>query len=180
MSDQRDHLGDKLHLAEVARENQWARERDAEIIDRLRRKYLKSINCPQCGERLDARVAIGVGGMACPSHHGAWADEEALEQLRARLENAVAIHHESLGETVFASLSTIVEDLRHRHLNEIDCPDCGARLEAKAATGKGAAGLAGMACRNRHGAWIDQDMLREIRRRLDTAVGMQSGGETRK
>jgi hypothetical protein len=103
-----------------------------------------------------------------------------LSSFARALENAVAIHHESLGETVFACLSTIVEDLRHRHLNEIDCPDCGARLEAKAATGKGAAGLAGMACRNRHGAWIDQDMLREIRRRLDTAVGMQSGGETRK
>jgi hypothetical protein len=67
-------------------------------------------------------------------------------------------------------LSTIVEALRHRHPYEIDCPDCDARLEAKAATGKGAAGLAGMACPNRHGAWIDQDMLREIRRRLDTAI----------
>ena len=180
MSDERDRLGDKLHLAEAARENQWAHQRDAEIIDRLRRKYLKPINCPQCGERLDARVAIGVGGMACPSHHGAWADREALEQLRVRLENAAAIHHESLGETVFASLSAIVEDLRHRHPNEIDCPDCGARLEAKAATGKGEARLAGMACPNRHGAWIDRDMLREIRERLDTAAGMPSGSETRK
>jgi hypothetical protein len=64
MSDQRDRLGDKLHLAEVARENQWARQRDAEIIDRLRQKYLKPINCPQCKERLDARVAIGVGARA--------------------------------------------------------------------------------------------------------------------
>jgi Zn-finger nucleic acid-binding protein len=118
--------------------------------------------------------------MACPSHHGAWADREALEQLRVRLENAAAIHHESLGETVFASLSAIVEDLRHRHPNEIDCPDCGARLEAKAATGKGEARLAGMACPNRHGAWIDRDMLREIRERLDTAAGRESGTETRK
>lgn len=180
MSDQRDRFGDKLHLAEAARENQWARQRDAEIIDGLRQKYLKPIKCPQCGERLDARVAIGVGGMACPSHHGAWADGKALEQLRARLQNAAAIHHDSLGETVFLGLSTIVEDLRHRHANEIDCPDCGVRLEAKAATGKGAAGLVGMACPNRHGAWIDQDMLREIRRRLDTATERQSGGQARK
>ena len=56
MSNQGDRLGDKLHLAEVARENQWARQRDAEIIDRLRQKYLKPINCPQCGERLGARM----------------------------------------------------------------------------------------------------------------------------
>jgi hypothetical protein len=85
------------------------------------------------------------------------------------LENAAAIHHESLGETVFVGLSTIVESLRLWHPNEIDCPDCGARLEARAATGKGEAGLAAMSCPNRHGAWIDQDMLREIRTRLDTA-----------
>ena len=180
MSDEKDRLGDKLHHAEMARENQWARQRDAEIIERLRRKYVKAINCPQCGDRLDARVAIGVGGMACPSHHGAWADGEALEQLRARLENAAAIHHESLGEKVFVGLGEIVEDLRHRHPKEIDCPDCGARLDARAAITPGAAGLAGMACPNRHGAWVDQDILREIRKRLDTAAGTHSGGETRK
>lgn len=180
MSDEKDHLGDKLHQAEMARENQWARQRDAEIIERLHRKYVKAINCPQCGDRLDARVAIGVGGMACPSHHGAWADDEALERLRARLENAAAIHHESLGEKVFVGLGEIVENLRHRYPKEIDCPDCGARLEAKAAISRGAAGLAGMACPNRHGTWIDQDMLREIRKRLDTAAGTHSSGETRK
>jgi len=182
MSDEKDRLGDKLHQAEVARENQWARQRDAEIIERLRRKYVKAIKCPQCGDRLGARVALAVGGMACPSHHGAWADEEALEQLRARLENAAAIHHESLGEKVFVGLGEIVEDLRHRHPKEkeIDCPDCGARLEAEAAISRGAAGLAGMVCPNRHGAWIDQDMLREIRERLDTAAGTHSSGESRK
>jgi Zn-finger nucleic acid-binding protein len=177
MSDEKDRLGDKLRQAEMARESQWARQRDAEIIERLRRKYVEPINCPQCGDRLDARVAIGVGGMACPSHHGAWADGEALEQLRARLGNAAAIHHESLGEKVFVGLGEIVEDLRHRHPKEIDCPVCGARLDAKAAISRGAAG---MVCPNRHGAWIDQDMLREIRKRLDTAAGTHSSGETRK
>src|SRR5271165_5404778 len=104
MSDEKDRLGDKLHQAEVARENQWARQRDAEIIERLRRKYVKAIKCPQCGDRLGARVALAV--------------EEALEQLRARLENAAAIHHESLGEKVFVGLGEIVEDLRHRHPKE--------------------------------------------------------------
>jgi hypothetical protein len=37
-----------------------------------------------------------------------------------------------------------------------------------------------MACPNRHGAWIDQDMLREIRKRLDTAAGTHSISEPRK
>src|SRR5260370_9462156 len=86
MSDEKDRFGDKLHQAEMARENQWARQRDAEIIERLRRKYVKPVNCPQCGERLDTRVAIGVGGMACPSHPVAWADRERLDQVCRRLE----------------------------------------------------------------------------------------------
>ncbi len=64
MADEKDRLGDKLHHAERAREDQWARQRDEEIIERLRRKYVKPIHCPQCGKNLDARVAIGVGGMA--------------------------------------------------------------------------------------------------------------------
>ena len=174
MADEKDRLGDKLHHAERAREDQWARQRDDEIIERLRRKYVKPIHCPQCGRNLDARVAIGVGGMACPLHHGAWGDEEALMQIAARLKNAAAIHHESFGEKAFIHVSERVEDLRHKHPKEIDCPDCGARLAAKAAISPGGEGLVGMACPRRHGAWIDQNMLDEIRRRLDFAAGVES------
>jgi Zn-finger nucleic acid-binding protein len=108
--------------------------------------------------------------MACPSRHGAWADWETLEQLRARLENAAAIHPESLGAKVF---DEIVDELSHRHPKEIDCPDCGSRLAARAAIAPGSAGLAGMACPKNHGAWIDQDMLAEIRNRLDSAAGAE-------
>ena len=119
MADQKDRLGDKLHHAERAREDQWARQRDEEIIERLRRKYVKPIHCPQCDKNLDARVAIGVGGMACPFHDGAWGDAEALRQIVARLKNAAAIHHESLGEKAFIRVSELVEDLRHKHPKEI-------------------------------------------------------------
>jgi Zn-finger nucleic acid-binding protein len=174
MIDQKDRLGDKIHDAEMARENQWARQRDEEILERLRRKYVKAINCPQCGKTLDARVAIGLGGMACPDHHGAWADRVTLDQLTLRLKNAAGIRHESLGEKVFGGLAGVVEDLRRRHPSEIDCPDCGLRLDAKTALSEGALGLAGMACPNRHGAWIDQDMLAEIRKRLDVAADSRS------
>src|SRR5215510_10347518 len=97
--------------------------------------------------------------MSCPDHHGAWADSETLVHIDLRLENAEAIHHESLGEKVFVSVARLVEDLRHKHPAEIDCPDCGVKLHANAAMTRGAAGLAGMACPNRHGAWIDQDAL---------------------
>ena len=176
MADEKDRLGDKLHQVEMARENQWARQQDAELLEKLRRKYAKPIHCPQCGKTLDARVAIGVGGMACPDHHGAWGDDEALMQLAARLENAAAIHHGSLGEKVAVELGTLVEEMRHRHPTEIDCPDCGARLAPRAAIAPGTGGLAGMDCPNQHGAWIDQDMLAEIRKRLDVAAATHSEG----
>ena len=170
MADEKDHLGGKLRDIEKAREDQWAHQQDQEILQRLRSKYARKVNCPQCGKTLDARVAIGVGGMACPDHHGAWADSDALNQLAMRLKNAAAIHHESMGEKVFEGVTEIVEDLRHKHPTEIDCPDCGQRLLPRAAVSEGAGGLAGMACPNRHGAWIDHDMLAEIRKRLDAAV----------
>jgi len=170
MADEKDRLGDKLRQVERAREDQWAAKRDAELLEKLRHKYSKPIHCPLCGKTLDARVAIGVGGMACPDHHGAWGDDEALMQLAGRLANAAAMHRQSLDEKVAGELGTLVEEMRHRHPTEIDCPDCGARLSAKAAVAPGAGGLAGMACPNRHGAWIDQDVLAEIRKRLDAAA----------
>jgi len=169
MSEEKDRFGEKIRQAEIARENQWARQRDEEILERLRKKYVKAIKCPQCSKNLDARVAIGVGGMACPQHHGAWADRETLDQLIWRLKNAGAIQRDSRAEQALKGPTKIVEDVRHKHPNEIDCPDCGVRLEARAAVSEGAAGLAGMACSKSHGAWIDQDMLAEIRKRLEVS-----------
>jgi Zn-finger nucleic acid-binding protein len=170
MADEKDRLGDKLYQAERGREDQWARQRDAEIIERLRRKYSKAIHCPRCGKSLDARVAIGVGGMACRDHHGAWGDQETLMQIVARLKNAAAIAPKSFSKGISTELQQLIEDERHRHPQEIDCPDCGTRLDAEAALSPGAQGLAGMACPKGHGAWLDEDMLTEIRKRLDVAA----------
>lgn len=171
MADEKDRFGEKLHQAERGREDQWARQHDAEIIERLRQKYANAIHCPQCGKSLDARVAIGVGGMACPDHHGAWGDQESLRQIEARLKNAAAIVRKSSAKKNSTKPGMLVEEERHRHPREIDCPDCGTRLSAEAAISPGAEGLAGMACPDGHGAWLDQDMLAEIRRRLDFAAG---------
>jgi len=44
--DEKDHLGDKIHVAEMAHENQWARQSNEEILARLRRKYIKAMHCP--------------------------------------------------------------------------------------------------------------------------------------
>lgn len=172
MADEKDRLGDKLHQAERASEDQWARRQDAEIIERLRRKYLKKpIPCPQCGKNLGAMVAIGLGGMACPDHHGAWGDQETLKQIATRLKNAVALRRDAQEEGVSIPLGKLAAELGRKHPAEIDCPDCGSSLEAEAAISPGAVGLTGMACPKRHGAWIDEDMLAEIRKRLDAATG---------
>ena len=169
MADEKDRLGDKFHQAGRAREDQWARQLDAEIIERLRRKYAKPIHCPQCDKNLDARVAIGLGGMACPKDHGAWADDETLRWLAARLKNVAAIRQDSAAEKPYIRVGELADELHHKHPAEIHCPDCGSRLEAEAAVSTGAVGLTGMACPKQHGAWIDHDVLVEIRRRLDTA-----------
>jgi len=44
MVEEKDRFGDKIHAVELARENQWARQRDEEILERLRRKYVKTIS----------------------------------------------------------------------------------------------------------------------------------------
>jgi Zn-finger nucleic acid-binding protein len=139
-------------------------------MERLRRKYLKSIPCPQCGKNLGAVVAIGLGGMACPDYHGAWGDQDTLKQLVARLRNAAALRHEAQEGDVSIPVGRLAAELSRKHPAEIDCPDCGSRLEAEAAISAGAVGLTGMACPKQHGAWIDQDMLAEIRKRLDAVT----------
>jgi Zn-finger nucleic acid-binding protein len=174
MSNEKDRLGEILHQAGKARENQWAVQRDAEILKRLREKYLKPIVCPQCGKSLSAEVAFGLGEMACPHHHGAWADNETVTQMTNRLATIGATHHESLGERisagVVAGVAKIIEEFQHHH-HEIDCPECGARLGPKATISADADGLSGMACPNGHGVWLDHEMLVELRHRLKASEG---------
>ena len=166
MADEGDRLGRMLQQAEKAREDQWARQRDEEILQRLREKYVKHINCPVCGEQLDPRAALGLGGMACPRRDGAWLDPDTLEKLRMRLRNAAAIHHEGLGEKVFTAVGEVIEGLRRAHPQGLNCPQCATRLDPKAE-----GGLGGMACPNRHGVWLDRNTLEQIRSRLDEAGG---------
>jgi Zn-finger nucleic acid-binding protein len=167
VSDEKDRLGQTLHHRGKVIEDSWARQHDEEIIAKLREKYSKPIKCPICGQQLDARVAVGLGGMACPLLHGAWLTTATLEAVRVRLANAEAAHHAGLGEKISQGIQEIVEGLHKIHPTEIDCPDCGARLEARAAEARGEAGLGGMVCPNRHGAWLDHATLEKIRGRLD-------------
>ena len=38
MADEKDRLGSKLHDVEKARENQWARQRDVELLEKMRKR----------------------------------------------------------------------------------------------------------------------------------------------
>jgi Zn-finger nucleic acid-binding protein len=168
MSDEKDRLGQALYNREKAIEDNWARQRDQEIIAKLRERYTKPIKCPTCGEQLEAHCAIGLGGMSCPKHHGAWLPSPTLEALRARLANAAAAHHEGVGEKIFEAVQEIVDGLLKIHPKDIPCPECNSKLEARAAVAYGSIGLGGMACPNQHGAWLDHVTMEKIRGRLDS------------
>jgi uncharacterized protein YbaR (Trm112 family) len=78
--DNKDRLGSKLHDVEKAREDQWARQRDTDLIEKMR-KRLSQTACPHCKEFLVAKTEHGVSMHACPAGHGAWLDEPALKAL---------------------------------------------------------------------------------------------------
>lgn len=83
MNDQKDRLGDKIRAAEAAREDQWARQRDAQLLTALRER-LNAMLCPQCKAALGAQTEHGIDLLACPNDHGAWVDRETLAQLMAQ------------------------------------------------------------------------------------------------
>jgi hypothetical protein len=82
LSDQKDRLGDKIRAAEAAREDQWARQRDAQLLMALRER-LNAMLCPLCKAALGAQTEHGIDLLACPNDHGAWIDRNTLVRLMA-------------------------------------------------------------------------------------------------
>lgn len=97
MPDEKDRLGDKLHNLEKAREDQWAAQRDRELLDKLRRKQTElkeavkaatetiGVLCPRCHRQLVKSEKAGVTMLSCQAEDGAWVDESELEKLLQRL-----------------------------------------------------------------------------------------------
>jgi Transcription factor zinc-finger len=81
MADQKDRFGERLHDAEAARENQWAKQRDAELLGKMREKMAANLACPHCQHALEAQVKNGIEFYACPSGHGAWLEHATIERL---------------------------------------------------------------------------------------------------
>ena len=85
MSDgEKDRFGNKLRDVEAARENEWARKRDQELLAKLREKGAK-VACPECGTELAMEADSGLGGMACPQRHGTWFTWDTVVKMMERL-----------------------------------------------------------------------------------------------
>ena len=80
MADEKDRLGSKLRDVEKAREDQWARQHDAELLE-LMRKRLSETACPQCKQFLVPKTDHGIAMHSCPQGHGAWLDAATLKTV---------------------------------------------------------------------------------------------------
>ena len=78
MADEKDRFGQKISDVERARENQWARQHDEELLEKMRHKAQASIVCPQCGKGLIEHKHREIHYLACPDHHGAWLGPQAM------------------------------------------------------------------------------------------------------
>ena len=85
MEDQKDRFGDKLRDLEKVREDQWAREQDQALIEKMRARQHTELHCPRCAAPLVVQPGGEVAAMACPNGHGAWLEPAALERLSARV-----------------------------------------------------------------------------------------------
>jgi hypothetical protein len=77
----KDRLGERFHDIQKAREDQWARQQDEELIEKMRQRH-PHMKCPQCGNLLDPEEEIGVGAMVCLKHHGLWLDWDMVQRVR--------------------------------------------------------------------------------------------------
>lgn len=84
-NDERDRFGQKLHDVEAARENEWARKHDQELLEKMRAKKSAEVTCPECDQKLVPDSEHGTDGMICPERHGAWFSWDAIVKMINRL-----------------------------------------------------------------------------------------------
>ena len=95
--DEKDRLGNKLRDLEKAREDQYAAEKDRELLDKLRQKKAElkkvaaeatatmGVMCPRCHRGLVPELHGNVTLMVCPDKDGAWLDAGALKAFMAAI-----------------------------------------------------------------------------------------------
>jgi len=85
---EKDKLGEKLQDVEAARENEWARKHDQELLEKMRHKFKAGASCPECKEELVPNAEQGIGGMVCPKRHGAWFGWDTVLEIMDGLAHA--------------------------------------------------------------------------------------------
>jgi hypothetical protein len=81
MDDQKDRFGDKIRDLEKVREDQWAREQDRALLEKIRARQGAALHCPKCGALLVAQAIGELTIMACANGDGGWLDGPVLEKL---------------------------------------------------------------------------------------------------
>jgi hypothetical protein len=81
MDDQKDRFGDKIHDLEKVREDQWARDQDRALLEKMRARQGSTLHCPRCEAQLVAQAGGELTIMACPNGHGGWLEGAALDRL---------------------------------------------------------------------------------------------------
>jgi uncharacterized protein with PIN domain len=84
MVDEKDRFGEKIHQSEKAKEDQWARQQDAELLEKIRQKKASSgaeMRCPKCGQPLVQKPHGIVHILACPQNDGAWIEASDLKNF---------------------------------------------------------------------------------------------------
>ncbi len=81
MDDQKDRFGEKIHDVEKAREDQWAREQDRVLLEKMRTRQHPVLHCPRCEVQLVAQAGGELTIMVCPNGHGGWLEGATLERL---------------------------------------------------------------------------------------------------
>ena len=86
MSDEKDHLREKLHDREKAEEERYFSELSKKQISKIRAEHAKSVaaghgDCPRCGAALEVAQRHGVAAEACPKGHGMWVDMDDLDKI---------------------------------------------------------------------------------------------------
>jgi DNA-directed RNA polymerase subunit RPC12/RpoP len=91
----KDRLGEKLHDKEQADEDRYFRERDRQLLEKMKppqvateereARQATGMHCPRCGSRLEKEKLLGLGitADACPECNGLWLERAVLKQAVA-------------------------------------------------------------------------------------------------
>lgn len=94
MADEKDRFGEKIRDLERAREDQWAAQRDRELLEKLQKKQAEAASeateamgtlCPRCHKPLIEARKAGVAMLICREEDGAWLDQTELNNVLKRL-----------------------------------------------------------------------------------------------